>query len=217
MSNQNRAKHHLSSPLRDQERITLEEAIEAYKIWARNTQALVESDDQSITHKGFEDLLNEVRNADMEMSSVVLSRLVERFASIESHILNDEEIRNLIKRYPQIIFEQDWEHVDVETVDGSIDLIFKSNEGDSILLVETAFETDARKSLGNLLYEREHFEELVTDEVKMCLVALDADDYLRGACDMSGVVLLELGPTALINRIEKSAEWGNLRGLTLTP
>jgi len=199
------------------ETVSLEEAMAAYEAWSRDKEAYVETDDPSVTHKGFENLLAEMRNADIEMESVTLSRLIDRFSSIESHILNEEEVRNLIKRYPDVTFEREWEHVDIETSDTSVDLVFRGNDGDELLLVETAFETDSRRALGRLLYSRERFDEMFQGEVGMCLVALEADDYLRGACDMSDVILLELGPEALINRVEQSADWGNLRGLTLSP
>lgn len=210
---------HLSTPVSggDGETVRLEDAMAAYEAWSDDKDAYVETDDQSVTHKGFENLLAEIRNDGVEMDSVTLSRLVDRFSSIDSHILNEEEVRNLIKRYPDVTFERDWEHIDMETADTSVDLVFRNDEGDELLLVETAFETGSRQALGRLLYSRERFDEMFRGDVSMCLVALEADDYLRGACDMSDVLLLELGPEALINRVEKSADWGNLRGLTLSP
>ncbi len=208
---------HLSTPVSDGEEVRLEDAIVAYEAWASDKGAYVETDDPSVTHNGFESLLAEIRSSDVEMSSVTLSRLVDRFSSIDSHILNEDEVRNLIKRYPDVTFEESWEHIDLETADTSVDLVFRGEDEEELLLVETAFETGSRRALGKLLYSRERFDEMFQGEVEMCLVALEADDYLRGACDMSDVLLLELGPEALINRVEGSAEWGNLRGLTLSP
>jgi hypothetical protein len=208
---------HLSTPVSDGEEISLEDAMAAYEAWSRDKEAYVETDDPSVTHTGFESLLAEMRESGVEMDSVTLSRLVERFSSIDSHILNEDEVRNLIKRYPDVAFERPWEHIDIETADTSVDLVFRGDEGEELLLVETAFETSPRRALGRLLYSRERFDEMFQGEIDMCLVALEADDYLRGACDMSDVLLLELGPEALINRVEKSADWGNLRGLTLSP
>jgi hypothetical protein len=208
---------HLSTPVSDGEEISLEDAMAAYEAWSRDKEAYVETDDPSVTHTGFESLLAEMRESGVEMDSVTLSRLVERFSSIDSHILNEDEVRNLIKRYPDVAFERPWEHIDIETADTSVDLVFRGDEGEELLLVETAFETSPRRALGRLLYSRERFDEMFQGEIDMCLVSLEADDYLRGACDMSDVLLLELGPEALINRVEKSADWGNLRGLTLSP
>jgi hypothetical protein len=154
------------------------------------------------------------------MESVTLSRLVDRFSSIDSHILNEDEVGRLLRRYPDVAFDRDWESIDIETADTSVDLVFRGDgegDDDELLLVEIAFETNPRRALGRLLYSRERFDELFQGDVEMCLVALEADDYLRGACDMSDVLLLELGPEALINRVERSADWGNLRGLTLSP
>jgi len=209
---------HLSTPVSDGEEVRLEDAIAAYEAWSRDKGAYVETDDPSVTHNGFESLLAEMRNSGVGVESVTLSRLVDRFSSIDSHILNEDEVRRLIKRYPDVTFERDWGVVDLETADTSVDLVFRSEDGeDELLLVEIAFETNPRRALGNLLYNRERFDELFQGDVEMCLVALEADDYLRGACDMSDVLLLELGPEALINRVEGSADWGNLRGLTLSP
>lgn len=210
---------HLSTPVSvsECETVTLEEAMAAYEAWSRDKEAYVETDDATVKHKGFENLLAEMRNKGVEMDSVALSCLIDRFSSIDSHILNEEEVRNLIKRYPGVAFDRDWEHIDIETADTSVDLVFRSDDGEELLLVETAFETGSRRALGRLLYSRERFDEMFQGDVGMCLVALEADDYLRGACDMSDVLLLELGPEALINRVEKSADWGNLRGLTLSP
>lgn len=208
---------HLSTPVSDGEEVRLEDAIVAYEAWSDDKGAYVETDDPSVTHNGFESLLSEIRSSDVEMSSVTLSRLVDRFSSIDSHILNEDEVRNLIKRYPDVTFEESWEHIDLETADTSVDLVFRGEDEEQLLLVETAFETGSRRALGKLLYSRERFDEMFQGDVEMCLVALEADDYLRGACDMSDVLLLELGPEALINRVEGSAEWGNLRGLTLSP
>jgi hypothetical protein len=208
---------HLSNPVTDRETVSLKDALEAYEAWSRDKGAYVESDDPDVTHKGFEQLLSEMRNNGVEIDSVTLSRLIERFSGIDSHILNEDEVRNLVKRYPDVTFEHDWEHIDMETADMSVDLVFRNDEGDELLLVETAFETGSRRALGRLLYSRERFDEIFRGDVSMCLVALEADDYLRGACDMSDVLLFELGPEALINRVEQSAEWGNLRGLTLSP
>jgi hypothetical protein len=208
---------HLSTPVSDGEEVRLEDAIAAYEAWSRDKGAYVETDDPSVTHNGFESLLAEMRNSGVEMESVTLSRLVDRFSSIDSHILNEDEVRRLIKRYPDVTFDRDWDHINIETADTSVDLVFRGEEGDELLLVEIAFETNPRRALGNLLYNRERFDELFQGDIDMCLVALEADDYLRGACDMSDVMLLELGPEALINRVEKSADWGNLRGLTLSP
>jgi len=208
---------HLSNPVSDRETVPLEDALEAYEAWSRDKGAYVESDDPDVTHKGFEELLAEMRNSGVEMDSVTLSRLVERFSGIDSHILNEDEIRNLIKNYPDVTFERDWEHIDMETANKSVDLVFRAEDRAEILLVEIAFETDPRHALGKLLYTRERYDELFRGDVEMCLVALEADDYLRGSCDMSDVLLLELGPEALMNRVEGSAEWSNLRSLTLSP
>lgn len=207
---------HLGNPVNDRDSITLEEAIEAYKLWADDSSAFVESDDQRVTHKGFEDLLAELREKDVELDSVLLSRLVERFSSLDSHILDEDEVKSLIKQYPDVAFDEEWEYMETHSEDG-VDMVFRSEDDNEFLLVEAAIDTDALRGLGSLLYQRERFGEAFGARINMCLVALDADDYLRGACDMSDVVLLELGPTALVNRVERSEDWGNLRGLTITP
>ncbi len=207
---------HLGNPVNDRDSITLEEAIEAYKLWADDSSAFVESDDQRVTHKGFEDLLAELRDQDVELDSVLLSRLVERFSSLDSHILDEDEVKSLIKKYPDVAFDEEWEYMETHSEDG-VDMVFRSEDDNEFLLVEAAIDTDALRGLGSLLYQRERFGEAFGARINMCLVALDADDYLRGACDMSDVVLLELGPTALVNRVERSEDWGNLRGLTITP
>lgn len=207
---------HLGNPVNDRDSITLEEAIEAYKLWADDSSAFVESDDQRVTHKGFEDLLAELRDKDVELDSVLLSRLVERFSSLDSHILDEDEVKSLIKKYPDVAFDEEWEYMETHSEDG-VDMVFRSGDDNEFLLVEAAIDTDALRGLGSLLYQRERFGEAFGARINMCLVALDADDYLRGACDMSDVVLLELGPTALVNRVERSEDWGNLRGLTITP
>ncbi len=207
---------HLGNPVNDRDTITLEDAIEAYKLWADDSSAFVESDDQRVTHKGFEDLLSQLRGRDVELSSVALSRLVERFSSLDSHILDEDEVKSLIKKYPDVAFDESWEYMETHSEDG-VDMVFQSGDDNEFLLVEAAIDTDALRGLGSLLYQRERFGEAFGARINMCLVALDADDYLRGACDMSDVVLLELGPTALVNRVERSADWSNLRGLTITP
>ncbi len=207
---------HLGNPVNDRSSITLEEAIEAYKLWADESSAFVESDDQRVTHKGFEDLLSELRGRGVELESVALSRLVERFSSIDSHILDEDEVKSLIKKYPDVAFDERWEYMETHSEDG-VDLVFQSEDDNEFLLVEAAIDTNSLRGLGSLLYQRERFGEAFGAQINMCLVALDADDYLRGACDMSDVVLLELGPTALVNRVERSADWSNLRGLTITP
>lgn len=207
---------HLGNPVNDRDSITLEEAIAAYKLWADDSSAFVESDDQRVTHKGFEDLLAELRDQGVELDSVLLSRLVERFSSLDSHILDEDEVKSLIKEYPDVAFDEDWEYMETHSEDG-VDMVFRSEDDNEFLLVEAAIDTDALRGLGSLLYQRERFGEAFGARINMCLVALDADDYLRGACDMSDVVLLELGPTALVNRVERSEDWGNLRGLSITP
>ncbi|MFP4632267.1 MAG: hypothetical protein ACOCT0_02515 [Halobacteriota archaeon] len=211
----NKARH-LGTPVKDRDELRLEEAIEAYKMWADDSSAFVESADQRVTHKGFEDLLSELRERGVDVDSVSLSRLIERFSSLNSHILDEDEVKSLLKRYPDVAFQDEWTHEETHSEDG-VDLVFKSEETGDVLLVETSIESGAIRGLGNLLYQRERFDDALKDEVHMCLVALEADDFLRGACDMSDVVLLELGPTALVNRVERYADWSNLRGLTITP
>lgn len=287
---------HLSNPLHERERITLEDAIKVYKMWSEESGAYVETDDQRITHTGFENLLSEIRENEIDMSPITLSRLVERFARIDSHILNEEEAMNLVKRYPGVAFESDddgrgeWKALKIETIDDSVDIILRSetrgtqngdsgeidpevvseseekseSEGDSedesgdegngeneseeeieedmddteetgsgtgtkkLMLVEIAFESSPREALGTLLYERERLADIISglvengnasarEDIELCLITLDSDENLRKACERSGVKILELGPRSLIERVERSAEWGNLRGLTLTP
>ncbi|MDY6779415.1 MAG: hypothetical protein SV760_02475, partial [Halobacteria archaeon] len=120
---------HLGNPVNSRGRVSLEEAINAYKTWSEGAEAYVESDDQSVTHQGFESLLAEVRE-DTEMEPVVLSRLVERFTSIDSRILDENEVRSLLKRYPQLAFEDRWDVVRTESVN-DVDLLLKSDGGNS--------------------------------------------------------------------------------------
>lgn len=214
MSESQSSSTHLSNPVREGGRITLEDAIKAYRTWAADSSAYVESVDQAITHKGFESLLVEARQSGVDISSILLSRLVERFNSIESHILNENEVRNLIKRYPQVVFDEGWSVVDMESVD-DVDLLLKSDD-EGVMLVEIAFESDSRAALGTLLHEKERLSKF-SDSIKMCLVTLDSDEYFRSACSEAGVRHVELGPSSLVERVEECPEWSNLRGFTLCP
>lgn len=215
MSESQSTSTHLSNPVKEGGRITLETALKAYKTWAADSSAYVESADQAITHKGFENLLGEARRSGVDISSILLSRLVERFNSLESHILNEYEVRSLMKRYPQVVFDDCWEVVDMESVD-EVDLLLKSDADDEVMLVEIAFESDSRAALGTLLHERMRLRKY-SDTVRTCLVTLDSDDYFREACRRAEVRHVELGPSSLVERVEECPEWSNLRGFTLSP
>jgi hypothetical protein len=205
---------HLGNPVTDRPRITLEDAIEAYKAWAGETAALVETADQSVTHSGFEELLEDLRSEGEEYDSVTVSRLVDRFTNIESHILDEGEVRSLMRRYPAIAFDDSWSVLQTEPLD-EVGLLLTHDDG-RVKMVEIAFETDSRAGLGRLLHERERLADFF-EAIEMCLVVLDADDYFTMACERAGVQVLELGPEALISRVESSPDWGNLRGFTLSP
>ncbi|MDY6775002.1 MAG: hypothetical protein SV253_02820 [Halobacteria archaeon] len=236
MSRSRSSQKHLSSPVSspDHERVTLEEAVETYKIWSNTSGAYLETDNTSLTHRGFEDLLGKVRESGIEISTVSLSRLVERFTSLESHILNDEEVRNLLRRYPNVVLgsglegdcgDTDWKHLGIGGIDNSVSLLLKSesheeSEHGCLLIVETAVgdDTDVETAVGKLAYEHGRISDIAPErEVHDCLVTLETDEYLESAADRLGVHVLELGPSSLIEYLESSAEWGNLRGLTLSP
>lgn len=205
---------HLGNPVTDRPRITLEDAIVAYEAWSREKEALVETSDQSVTHAGFEELLQDLRNDGEQYDSVVLSRLVDRFTSIESQILDEGEVRSLMRRYPGIAFDDAWSVLQTEPLD-EVGLLLTHDDG-RVKMVEIAFETDPRAGLGRLLHDRERLSDFF-ETIEMCLVVLDADDYFTMACERAGVQVLELGPEALISRVESSPDWGNLRGFTLSP
>lgn len=205
---------HLGNPVTDRPRVTLEDAIVAYEHWAGERDAFVETDDQSVTHAGFEELLEGLRDDGEEYDSVVVSRLLDRFTSLESHILDEGEVRSLMRRYPGIAFDDAWSVLQTEPLD-EVGLLLTHDDG-RVKMVEIAFETDSRAGLGRLLHERERLADFF-EEIEMCLVVLDADDYFLMACECAGVGVLELGPEALINRVESSPDWGNLRGFTLSP
>ncbi|MFB6284038.1 MAG: hypothetical protein ABEK59_08935 [Halobacteria archaeon] len=255
-----KSENHLSTPVGD-DRITLEEAIEAYKAWSTESKAYIESKKQHVTHKDFEELLLEVRKQGYDLDSSLLSRLLERFNSIDSHILNEDEVERLIRRYPQIVFEDGWRAMDTdvgnevdlllvaenvsieETPDIDIDKVKEEagtgeseeetdseetegeeetdteetdDENGRLVLVDVAIESDVEKALGNLQHERERMED-VCDDVELRLVTLDPDDYFRSACRRADVEVVEFNPDSVVQRVEEIPDWGNLRGITLTP
>ncbi len=190
-------------------KIALGEAIKAYEEWSAREGIPVESNNSKITHEGFEELLSELRENEINIEPKELSRLVERFSNVEPYILDEYETKELIKNYPNIVFGE-W-RLGAETAD-NIDLLLKKQDEEKVMLVDIAFEKK-HTSLGRLLHERERFKEY---DAEACIVVLSEDKYFKEACENAEIEILEIGAEHLLELINNT-EWKNLQSLTLTP